>query len=300
MNTYRYFLSFVVLVFLLTACGTPQQPEVTNESSFPESLPEGVDHHFDQMEALANGTPTPFTLTAADGGTLTGTAMRNSEGELVYEGDIIVGKTGELSSQGHIGKNINLWWRGIVPYKISSRFSSSQRANILAAISHIESQTNVNFVSHTNQPNYVAFIVPQDGQSCDSLLGKAGGYQSIRIAPRCGTGIIIHEIGHALGLLHEHSRSDRDTYIRIACEKFAVNPCNNPSSWGKVNGTLYGKYDINSVMHYKAEVFAEVNGVFQFVQLIYPKAAANVPSISYIGNTRLSSGDIATLKRMYP
>ena len=49
-----------------------------------------------------------------------------------------------------------------------------------------------------------------------TLLGRVGGEQMISIGPNClREGVIIHEIFHALGFFHEHSRPDRDDYIRI-------------------------------------------------------------------------------------
>ena len=37
-------------------------------------------------------------------------------------------------------------------------------------------------------------------------------------------GLFNHEIGHVFGLLHEHQRPDRDTYIRVPATGDAIIP----------------------------------------------------------------------------
>lgn len=53
--------------------------------------------------------------------------------------------------------------------------------------------------------------------SCWSFLGQTGGSQVLSLqSPGCmWSGVAAHELMHALGFVHEQSRSDRDRYVSI-------------------------------------------------------------------------------------
>lgn len=51
--------------------------------------------------------------------------------------------------------------------------------------------------------------------SCKSFVGCQGGAQRLYYARSCSVGNLCHEIIHALGLHHEHTRKDRDQYISV-------------------------------------------------------------------------------------
>ena len=70
----------------------------------------------------------------------------------------------------------------------------------------------------TDQTDYI-FI--RSGRGCASYIGRQKGVQNMNIdREECLTkqGNIMHELLHALGFLHEHTRSDRDDYINIHLE----------------------------------------------------------------------------------
>ena len=55
---------------------------------------------------------------------------------------------------------------------------------------------------------------------CCSFVGKRGnGPQAISIGKNCDKfGIVVHELGHAVGFWHEHTRPDRDAWVKIIKE----------------------------------------------------------------------------------
>lgn len=112
----------------------------------------------------------------------------------------------------------------------------------------------------------------------------------------CTTGNIVHEIGHALGMLHEHTRIDRDQYIRVDEGNIQQDQMHNFELRGKqVDGN--GKYDYDSIMHYGNWAFA----VDQRKPTIWPiDSNGNRRQDIAIGQREsLSDGDIQLISSMY-
>src|SRR5258708_37889036 len=105
------------------------------------------------------------------------------------------------------------WPGGVIPYIIDSNIPRPDRIN--AAILQWMDLTPIRLVPRTNQSNYVRFVRENSDGLCFSSIGMIGGEQKIRTDDQCATGTLAHEIGHAVGLWHEHSRRDRDRVVKV-------------------------------------------------------------------------------------
>ena len=85
--------------------------------------------------------------------------------------------------------------------------------NVLLGISHYHTHTHVKFVERTTQPNYVRIGCHSRPTRCASRVGHTGKIQKIFVG-HCWdkVGSIIHELGHTVGLWHEHTRG---TYVDV-------------------------------------------------------------------------------------
>jgi len=209
------------------------------------------------------------------------------EGLAIYEGDIALGKTEEVRGQndpdplgiGIIGDEFR--------WSIPIHFVTEEvlRPRVEAAIAHWEEKTVFRF-EEGEAKDYLSF---KRLNGCWSQVGRRGGEQEISLGTGCSVGAAIHEIGHALGLWHEQSRSDRDHFIEIISENIIPSQKHNFDKHVQDAEDL-GNYDYESIMHYPPTAFS-VNGQPTI------RAAGGVP----IGQRNgLSKGDIIAVKMMYP
>ena len=180
------------------------------------------------------------------------------------------------------------WTDGIVPYTIQQGTSAAARRTIDSAIEDWETKTPIRFVERSDQRDYIEFV-SVGGSLCSSRLGRSGGRQAVNFA---GSGCLVHEIGHAMGLSHEQNRNDRDQFITI---DFSNVQGNRVSQYRIASSsTDVGEYDFRSVMHYRAFQF----GIDRSRPTIIP-IDSSIPLSDVGGVSRLSPGDVEGIEFVY-
>ena len=150
------------------------------------------------------------------------------------------------------------WPDGRIPFQIDAVIfppGSSFHDTIVQAIDHWNSNSVVTLVPRTDADvDYAVFVSATD--VCQSPVGRQTGRQEIRCDSRdFRLGNVIHEIGHAAGLLHEHQRPDRDDFVTINEENIDLSPEQFQTNFGiREDGVTLGEYDFASIMHYSRKI----------------------------------------------
>ncbi|MDG2200899.1 MAG: M12 family metallopeptidase [Phycisphaerales bacterium] len=180
------------------------------------------------------------------------------------------------------------WPNGLVYYTFDEGISQTNQDRTRAAMNVLEAQIGVLFIPWTSESNYI-FIFEGGGNF--SAVGMQGGSQNLSMYNWGEQYIICHELIHALGRLHQQSRSDRDDYITVNYE--CIDPENSYNYDKCEQCPNHGGYDFESVMHYGQWGFS--TGC--------PTMTCLPPYEEYqdvMGQRDgLSDGDIATLQYMY-
>jgi hypothetical protein len=163
----------------------------------------------------------------------------------LINGDIIPNKFTSLS----VGSQTFSKWSCPIPYKINPNLINPSR--VIDAMNYITSMTGWSFVERNGHDDYLEFV---DSEGCSSYLGKQGGKQDINLSKDCSYGAGIHEIAHAIGVMHEQSRSDRDQFVNIIHENIHED---NKHNFDKYPITNIGHYDYNSIMQYSRWAFSK-------------------------------------------
>jgi len=151
----------------------------------------------------------------------------------------------------------------IIMYKMDPeiKYNKKKRDAIKKALEWYETETCVIFKECRSycSEHYVRII---NDNGCYSYVGRytRKSYQPVSIGDGCGyAGTVFHELMHAIGFFHEHSRPDRDYYVTVHLENLEKQDAGHNFDKQKSSAmTTQGTpYDIHSIMHYGSTYFAK-------------------------------------------
>uniref|UniRef100_A0A0M3IUU2 Metalloendopeptidase n=1 Tax=Ascaris lumbricoides TaxID=6252 RepID=A0A0M3IUU2_ASCLU len=98
-----------------------------------------------------------------------------------------------------------LWPNGLIAYELDTAFTADEVAVLNAAFAEYRRRTCVRFEKRRRQHDYLYIT---KGLGCYSQVGRTGGRQEVSLGRGClFHEIVVHELMHAVGFWHEHSRA---------------------------------------------------------------------------------------------
>jgi len=224
-------------------------------------------------------------------------------GKRIFEGDILLDHVEDLMpAQPPAGSGVKTlgiaypqyFWpkngSGVaeIPYVVTAGAT-----NLNAALTQFNATFAgvIQFVARNTQTDYVTFNFDPNNHNgtCDSYVGRIGGPQQTGGSIDCSLGTLLHEMGHVVGLYHEQSRPDRDSFVTISYANMIKGSKPNFDQLLD-NYQQLGLYDYGSVMHYIAYAFSRNGG--PVIESIPP----GIPLSNLVGYT---PADIDSVKRLY-
>ncbi|KAG7405780.1 Zinc metalloproteinase nas-5 [Fusarium oxysporum f. sp. raphani] len=170
-----------------------------------------------------------------------------------------------------------LWDAAEIPY-ILEGLPHDLSGSIRDAMREWEQSSCIRFVPKTTQSAWANFKKYDDGCFARGLGSPGSGERIVNLDyPNAWERIVsfgtykacleagtpAHELGHLIGLIHEHQRPDRDQFIRVLTDR--IKDDQQDQFTIDKTGDIHVPFDYNSVMLYNTKAFAKTNALTPIV-----------------------------------
>ena len=180
---------------------------------------------------------------------------------------------------------------------VNNGVNQARRDAMVAAMAIWEDVSGVNFVPLDGHSDYILV----ENSNRNSVLGNVGhgsGERTLLMGAWGSQGVMIHELGHSLGLKHEHQRPDRNTYISVDTSIVQTRFVGDYAIDNSI--TIYPDltYDFGSIMHYGQNGGIQAGATGPVITVLQPWTADWQNNIGQ--RNGLSWWDAKTMSFMYP
>lgn len=163
----------------------------------------------------------------------------------------------------------HLKWKSTINYRFDGNVNANYRTQLRKAMTtwEIAADHKFKFVEIANKRksrflwamgwSYHVYIKQKyiPGEGGHSTLGRVPWAAITLSDPDERT--YLHELGHTLGLLHEHERYDRDNYVTIYWDNIRTGCKSQFYKKTKTIGACYGEFDYKSIMMYPSRAMSK-------------------------------------------